>query len=73
MERYLEALKDPSSGLTYPAVTGARKQSVLDAEHLFSPDLVDFMSNKNYQFEAKYILGIGGGQVMEEVILKENV
>ena len=54
----MEALEDPSSGLTYPAVTGARKQSVLDAERLFSPDLADFMSNKGYQFEANYIRAI---------------
>ena len=53
----MEALSDPSSGLTYPALTGARKQSVVDAERLFSPDLVAFMHKKGYQyeFETKYI------------------
>ena len=44
----MEALEDPSSGLTYPALTGARKQSVVDAEHLFNPDLANFMSSKGY-------------------------
>ena len=51
----MEALSDPSSGLTYPALTGARKQSVVDAERLFSPDLAAFMHKKGYQYETKYI------------------
>jgi len=65
---------DPSSGLKYPAFTGARKQSGLDAECLFSPDLADFMSSKGYQFEARYIciIGIGGEQVTKKTYLKEN-
>lgn len=55
LERYVEALQDPASGLTYPALTGSRKQSVLDAERLFNPDLEKFMISKGYQFEATYI------------------
>jgi len=55
LERYVEALDDPASGLTYPALTGALKQSVVDAERLFSPDLEKFMIDKGYQFEATYI------------------
>ena len=30
----MEALSDASSGLTYPALSGTRKQSVIDAERL---------------------------------------
>ena len=55
LERYVEALSDASSGLTYPALSGTRKQSVIDAERLFSPDLAAFMRNKGYVYEAKYI------------------
>jgi len=55
LERYTEALRDPTSGLTYPALVGARKQSVIDAERLFSTKLVDFMKKKGYNEEAKYI------------------
>ena len=55
MERYIEALRDPSSGLTYPAVIGSRKQSVIDAERLFSPQLSAFMRKKGYDTEATYI------------------
>jgi len=55
LERFAEALRDPSSGLTYPALTGARKQSVVDAERLFSTQLVEFMRKKGYTVEATYI------------------
>ena len=54
LERFVEALSDPSSGLTYPALTGARKQSVVDAERLFNPDLTAFMKQKGYEYEARY-------------------
>ena len=36
LEKFVEALKDPSTGLTYPALTGVRKQSVEDVERLLS-------------------------------------
>ena len=55
LERYAEALRDTTSGLTYPALIGSRKQSVIDAERLFSPELSSFMRNKGYNVEAKYI------------------
>ena len=42
--RFTEALSDPSSGLT-------RKQSVVDAECLFSP-------KQGYDYEARYITTI---------------
>lgn len=51
----MEALHDPNTKLTYPALTGARKQSVADVERLFSKAMEDFMSNKGYTAEAKYI------------------
>ena len=54
----MEALQDPLSGLTKPVLTGSRKQSVIDAERLFSPELAAFMSAKGYQYEAEYISGI---------------
>ena len=55
LERYVEALQDPSSGLTKPVLTGAHKQSVVDAERLFSPELVEFKRSKGYMYGAKYI------------------
>ena len=50
----MEAIADESSGLTYPALTGDRKQSVVDAERLFGPKLVAFFNRKGYEYEAKY-------------------
>ena len=51
-------MEDSSSGLTYPALTGERKQSVRDVERLFCSDLLAFMRQKNYNFEADYIEAI---------------
>lgn len=58
LERYVEALSDADSGLSYPALTGSRKQSVQDAERLFSPKLAAFMEKKGYEYEAKYIRAV---------------
>ena len=55
LEHFVEALQDPKSGLTVPALTSSRKQSVVDAERLFNPDLAQFMRSKGYDFEARYI------------------
>ena len=55
LERYMEALHDPDANLTYTAMTGVRKQSVVDAERLFSAGLVEFMERKGYEFEAEYV------------------
>ena len=55
LERYVEALSEPSSGLTYPTLTGSQKQSVIDTECLFNLDLAAFMRQKGYDYEAGYI------------------
>lgn len=55
MERYNEALLDHSSGLTHTSLAGLRKQSVQDAERMFSTQLADFMKRKGYTFEEKYV------------------
>lgn len=60
LERYVEALQDPTSGLTYPALTGQRKQSVTDVERLFGSDLLLFMKDKGYETEVKYIEAVLG-------------
>ena len=59
MEYFAEALYDPSANLTYTALTGARKQSVSDAERLFSSELQEFMRRKGYSEEERYISVIG--------------
>ena len=55
MERFVEALEDPKTGLTYPALTGVRKLSVEDVERLFGQGVIDFMKDKNYEKEAEYL------------------
>ena len=51
------AYDDPSTGLTLAALTGTRKQSVTDAERLFSPGVAEF-TKKGYSYEYKYIKAI---------------
>ena len=55
LERFYEALKDPSSGLTLSALTGVRKQSVSDAERLFSASLCQWFKTEGYKEVAEYI------------------
>ena len=55
MQRFHEALSDPETKLSYPALTGQWKQSVRDVENLLNSRMVKFMESKGYQFEAKYI------------------
>ena len=55
LERFVQALEDPSSGLTYSALTGVRKQSVEDVERLFGPGVISFMKRNHYEDEAKYV------------------
>ena len=55
LERFAEALEHPSSGLTYAALTGQNKQSVRDAERLFGRGVLDFMKQKKYIFEEKFV------------------
>ena len=55
LARYKEVLYDAEANLTYTALPGTRKQSVSDAERLFSLSLLAFMERKDYHEEAKYI------------------
>ena len=55
LDRFTEALYDEESGLTFPALTGQRKQSVRDAENLFSKGVEDFMKRKGYTYEEKFV------------------
>ena len=46
LERFSEALCDPTTNLTYPALTGQRKQSIRDVEAFFSEGVEKFMKRK---------------------------
>ena len=58
LERFEEALHDTSSGLTYTALSGIRKQSVEDVERLFGEPLISWMDKKKYTFEMKYLRAV---------------
>ena len=55
LQRLTEALNDPTTGLTCPALSGIRSQSVEDAERLFGEGVVAFLKKKGYSFEAEYL------------------
>ena len=55
LERFVEAVEVPESGLTHTALVGSRKQSVEDVERLFGLALIEFMEEKQYSNEAKYL------------------
>ena len=42
LERFEEDLHDTTTGLTYAALSGIRKQSIEDVERLFSEPIVKF-------------------------------
>ena len=46
--------------MTYSSLVGLRKQSVEDAERLFSPSMAEFMDHKGYKPEAEYIRAVLG-------------
>ncbi len=73
LEKFVEALHDTSTGLTHPALTGIRKQSVQDVERLFGQGVINFMNAKKYEKEAKFLtvirnwrLAIDGRGLTEE-------
>ncbi len=47
-----DALHDPSTGLTYEALTGKNKQSVPDCERLISPGVISFLERKGHTTDA---------------------
>ena len=55
LDRFTEALYDEQSGMTFPALTGQRKQSVRDAEVFFSEGVEKFMSGKGYKYEEIFV------------------
>lgn len=52
---FRDALHDPSTGLTYEALTGKNKQSVPDCERLISPGVIAFMEKNGHVKDALII------------------
>lgn len=55
MERFLEAVKDSDTALSYHALIGTRKQSVSDVEQIFGAKVLCFFERKGYTTEADYV------------------
>ena len=68
----MEALEDPSSGLTYPALTGTRKQSFVDAERIQTLQTLCQIKGINLRLITSALYGIGGEQETNKAFLKEN-
>ena len=54
-EAFVEAMRSPNTGLTYTALAGKRKQSVVDAERLLSYHVANFFREKGYENEYQYV------------------
>ena len=54
----MEALQDPDTHLTHPALTGIRKQNVQDVERLFGNSVIDFMERKRYEPEVMFLRAV---------------
>lgn len=52
---FVEALHDPSTGLTYTALTGQRKQSVPDCERMFSRGVLEFMERNGKTSTGRFV------------------
>lgn len=50
-----DALHDPSTGLTYEALTGKNKQSVPDCERLINPGVISLLEQKGHKSGARVI------------------
>ena len=52
---FRDALHDPSTGLTYEALTGKQKQLVPHCEEIFSRGVLELMHRNGHATEAKFI------------------
>lgn len=55
LERFIEAVKDDETALSYHALIGTRKQSVSDVEQIFGEKVLRFFEKKHYTIEADYV------------------
>ncbi|KAK3717702.1 hypothetical protein QZH41_009790 [Actinostola sp. cb2023] len=60
MTAFDAAMMDPRTGLTHAALTGERKQSVVDAERMLSFLVSRFLSEHGYIREAHYVNTVAG-------------
>ena len=52
---FVEAFHDPSTGLTYTALTGQQKQSVPDCERMFSCGVLEFVERNGKTSTGRFV------------------
>ena len=60
LQGFDDAMLNPATGLTMAALTGERKQSVVDAERMLSYLVAKFLTEKGYTNEGEYIRVVAG-------------
>jgi hypothetical protein len=60
LQGFDDAMRNPGTGLTFAALTGERKQSVVDAERMLSYLVAKFLSENGYEKEGEYINIVAG-------------
>ena len=60
LQGFDDAMQDPKTGLTFAALTGERKQSVVDAERMLSYLVASFLSEHGYEKEGEFVRTVAG-------------
>ena len=60
LQGFDDAMRDPGTGLTLAALTGERKQSVVDAERMLSYLVATFLCENGYGKEGEYVRIVAG-------------
>ena len=60
LQGFVDAVLDPSTGLTLAALWGERKQSVQDAERMLSFLVAKFLRENGYEAEGRYVEIVAG-------------
>ena len=60
LQGFDDAMRDPDTGLTLAALTGERKQSVVDAERMLSYLVAKFLDENGYGKEGRYVRTVAG-------------
>ncbi|CAB3978040.1 Hypothetical predicted protein, partial [Paramuricea clavata] len=55
LQHFRDALHDPTTGLTYEALTGKNKQSVPDCERLINPGVIAFLERNGHVKDANVV------------------
>ncbi|KAK3698611.1 hypothetical protein QZH41_014593, partial [Actinostola sp. cb2023] len=68
-----EAMRDPNTGLTHAALTGERKQSVVDAERMLSILVGRYLRDHGHEREAEPVKGICGFSRETVIAVTSNI